>query len=230
MHGLVGEVKLIRRRGFTLIELLVVISVIGILLTLMLPSLRKARLLTIQSVCASNLKQSGYAGSMYASENDSHLVNEWDGWDGAVFYNSGAYSKTIFGSHQVELSAYSNKDVFICPSDTRASVGREKAEKFRVDYGMPIEYWGKSLAAFEKPAESGLNTDTIWHWINHNTANRIEARHLDDANILYVDGHVTSKQRRVLNNAPALFMPFQTWNTVGNWVSSGFVRYPGDNQ
>ena len=31
MHGLVGEVKPVRRRGFTLIELLVVISIIGIL-------------------------------------------------------------------------------------------------------------------------------------------------------------------------------------------------------
>ena len=34
MHGLVGEVKLIRRRGFTLIELLVVIAIIGILMSL----------------------------------------------------------------------------------------------------------------------------------------------------------------------------------------------------
>jgi prepilin-type processing-associated H-X9-DG protein len=218
------------KKRFTIIELLVVISVIGILLTMLMPGIRKTRLVTIQSVCASNLKQSGYAGAMYADENSTLLVNEWDGWNGAVFYNTGNYSMTRFGSHQVELSAYANKEVFICPSGTRASAGRNKAEKFRVDYGMPIDYWGKSLVAFENPAESGLNTDTIWHWINHNTANRIEARHMDKANILYVDGHVTSKQRRILNNAPALFMPFQTWNTVGNWVSSGFVRYPGDNQ
>ncbi|MCH2208748.1 MAG: prepilin-type N-terminal cleavage/methylation domain-containing protein [Lentisphaerales bacterium] len=36
MHGLVGEVKLIRRRGFTLIELLVVIAIIGILTSILL--------------------------------------------------------------------------------------------------------------------------------------------------------------------------------------------------
>ena len=37
MHGLVGEVKLIRRRSFTLIELLVVIAIIGILTSILLP-------------------------------------------------------------------------------------------------------------------------------------------------------------------------------------------------
>ena len=47
-------------KKFTLVELLVVIAVLGILLTILLPSLDKAKAQAQNAVCVSNLKQTGY--------------------------------------------------------------------------------------------------------------------------------------------------------------------------
>ena len=49
-----------RPKRFTLFELLVVVAIIGILLTILLPSLRNARELATRAVCQSNLKQWGH--------------------------------------------------------------------------------------------------------------------------------------------------------------------------
>ena len=60
-------------RKFTLIEMLVVIAIIGILLSILLPSLGRAKELTRRAVCLSNLKQCYQASVLYASTNNNKL-------------------------------------------------------------------------------------------------------------------------------------------------------------
>jgi len=60
--------------GFTLVELLIVIAIIALLVSILLPSLSKARQLARKAVCSTNLRGLAVANSIYAEENDSHYV------------------------------------------------------------------------------------------------------------------------------------------------------------
>ena len=61
-----------RRQGLALIELLVVIAIIALLVSLLLPSLRTAKHLANQAVCAGNTHHVAIALHVYA--------DDWDGW------------------------------------------------------------------------------------------------------------------------------------------------------
>lgn len=83
-----------RRRGFTLVELLVVIGIIGVLMSILLPTLSRARSAANTIKCANNLRQVGLGLLTYINENKGMIPAAYNYRDSQVVVNaSGALAQ-----------------------------------------------------------------------------------------------------------------------------------------
>ena len=122
------------KKEFTLIELLVVIAIIGILASLLLPGLSKAKEATRKAVCVSNLKQIGLALIIYSEDNSSTLPGPIYGLTPASYTkNSRTLSRYLadhMGYPKADNASIDDEHknlMFLCPSFTQ-SVSGAKAE------------------------------------------------------------------------------------------------------
>ncbi len=90
------------RAGFTLIELLVVIAVIGLLISILLPAIGKARARARAVTCATRLQQLGIGLTMYFNDYDNTLPQVRVDVGGGFTANIGA----LFGGKKGTLPAY----------------------------------------------------------------------------------------------------------------------------
>jgi prepilin-type N-terminal cleavage/methylation domain-containing protein len=85
-----------RNKGFTLVELLVVIGIIALLISILLPSLNKARNAAKVVQCASLLRQVATASVMYAGENKGALPPVRGDEDGKSTYSYSGNQNYVF--------------------------------------------------------------------------------------------------------------------------------------
>jgi prepilin-type processing-associated H-X9-DG protein/prepilin-type N-terminal cleavage/methylation domain-containing protein len=70
--------------AFTLIELLVVVAIIGLLISILLPSLQRAKAQARQLMCSTNLRSQGEASNFYAQDNGGWIPRAIQGFGGQM--------------------------------------------------------------------------------------------------------------------------------------------------
>lgn len=122
--------------GFTLIELLVVISIIALLIGLLLPALGAARATARTMACLSNLRQTGLAFAIYATDHNELFPSRADLW-----YRADVLGQYIQGGDTTTPGNIGGS-TYACPSDEDAARS----------YSMNIYATSGDAGAFVNPA------------------------------------------------------------------------------
>ena len=194
-------------KHFTLIELLVVIAIIGILASLLLPALGKARKSAQQAVCVSNFKQIGTAITMYVDDNDDYMPSASSaatssrlGWRDLLTSQMGKGDYTSMTAS--DLRDFAASAPFRCPNTTldfgydRQDAGTTYNSQFG-DMRFTNNRPAIKINDIQTPVETGLVADSIddtndWAEASRNlpSEDAVGDRHKGGLNVLWVDGHV----------------------------------------
>lgn len=203
--------RLAGRPAFSLLELMVVVTIIGLLIAIVLPSLARVREQARQTACSSNLKQIGVACQGYLLDNQDRFpfASFMPSVDPAPLETDRSIS--IADVLLPELKGQSK--VFQCPSDRAGftdrpppNTGLSFFESERSSYAYNTRLAGRSTAElstgspksrlFIKPPPAADNDDAISFalpesFIMHDYAGfHAKGDRLGGRRYLYLDGHV----------------------------------------
>jgi len=220
-----------QRCGFTLIELLVVIAIIGILASLLLPSLANAKEYSRRVKCISNLRQMGIAAQVYVDNNRNYYPIAYYGMvenEIPILY---AWDLTTIDSSRVVpgllWEGFSNTQIQQCPSFNGAAnwlddpytgynyntsyIGHGEGE----DVVLPakaneIQHPVQTAIFGDGQYSAGANKFMRAPWpapadlsFHGRAAGTQGFRHVKRTCVAFCDGHAESMSKRYTNNANA---------------------------
>ena len=170
------------RPAFTLIELLVVVAIIALLISILLPSLSRAREQARVVKCASMMRQIGIVNHMYANEFDGKYVpikTSMDPYPGGGYYrwHSLPWFLDAMGMQADEPTpgqGWAYPEQMLCPSDPEEPFGLwvsygVNAQPHPDDYAPPEGWWAGGTqidsSGIVSPSEKGQYFEAKYSWV-----------------------------------------------------------------
>jgi len=207
-------------KKFTLVELLVVIAIIGILASLLLPALGKARKKAYIAVCLSNLSQVNKANAMFLDTNNDSFIDEEDQTNRLANLNVGYAYVGLGGTYNPEvkrpLNVYLNSkesgegkvNVAMCPVSSEED---DSVENFGTSYmaaarqihdddldGALGQNNSLKSSQVHKPSKMVLMANQgAWHWSTFFTTDTSwtpDPHENKKYTFTFVDGHAELKK------------------------------------
>jgi prepilin-type N-terminal cleavage/methylation domain-containing protein/prepilin-type processing-associated H-X9-DG protein len=145
-----------RRSAFTLIELLVVIGIIAILMSILMPSLNKAKSTAYRFKCAHNLKQIMLATNFYLGDHDQTYICADDpvSLDPYCWLWMGRGWKPYLEKYFNTKIDQDYPSVLLCPQDNTSP---EKYESTSYGYSMAFYHSSEQIDLLSDPNDTYSN-------------------------------------------------------------------------
>jgi len=185
---------MIKLKKFTLIEVLVAIAIIGILASMLLPVLGKARRTAKTVLCKNNLKTLGMANFFYADNWNNYAVPHKDN-NGNWWYKNGEFKEYYPYFRQDQNNFQVNAACHEAVARTADTTNGIRADLVYGHNGIgggsgnSLGFRGISYNMISSPSN-------FLHYSEQNNQDagvypgNFDSRHEDKSNVLYLDGHV----------------------------------------
>jgi prepilin-type N-terminal cleavage/methylation domain-containing protein len=156
--------------GFTLIELLVVVAIIALLISILLPSLNRAKRQARQLACLTNVRSQGQAAALYAGDNHGYVPRGIQGFPGTEYHvYATAILKYLGWSGNLGLKLRASRTVDVVGDPTKLWRGRNSP--FGQDWWRALDLVLSSIEQFQcpdYPQDLELNERNQWQRVPDN--------------------------------------------------------------
>ena len=193
-----------RSRGLTMVEMLIVVAVCGALALLLLPVLLRSRAGARRVVCAGNLGGLGQAYAVCLFESNNYLPEAYYAFERL----EGEGVQVSFATAEVGpeggLLPGRHTEALICPSDDRPAdvtvrgdtgTSLSVGSSYAYNIGLPLGFKNASRVAQPTNTVTFYDGDPggvvgAWEHRLGWAADTVRNRHAEEANYLFLDGHV----------------------------------------